>query len=165
MSVDPMSDKYPNLSPYVYCADNPVKCVDPNGEDWFENELTGDVYYCKDYRKGDEKELSGKGWKWLGENNMFGKSADNVIAANINKADVYTEGKFNDRVGFSGKNAKEFMSKMGYKCVPTQVIGHEKSYSKIGDFSNTVFGGNVNMKKAGPCTSNWRLINEFKKKK
>ena len=28
-----MSDKYPSLSPYVYCADNPVKLVDPIGED------------------------------------------------------------------------------------------------------------------------------------
>ena len=28
-----MSDKYPSLSPYTYCADNPVKLVDPNGED------------------------------------------------------------------------------------------------------------------------------------
>ena len=28
-----MSDKYPSLSPYVYCADNPIKLVDPNGED------------------------------------------------------------------------------------------------------------------------------------
>ena len=28
-----MSDKYPSLSPYVYCANNPVKLVDPNGED------------------------------------------------------------------------------------------------------------------------------------
>jgi hypothetical protein len=27
-----MSDKYASLSPYVYCADNPVKLVDPNGE-------------------------------------------------------------------------------------------------------------------------------------
>ena len=33
LSVDPMSDKYPSLSPYVYCADNPVRVVDPNGED------------------------------------------------------------------------------------------------------------------------------------
>ena len=38
LSVDPMSDKYPSLSPYVYCADNPVKLVDPNGEDWYESE-------------------------------------------------------------------------------------------------------------------------------
>ena len=33
LSVDPMSDKYPGLSPYVYCANNPVKLVDPNGEE------------------------------------------------------------------------------------------------------------------------------------
>ena len=28
-----MSDKYPSMSPYTYCADNPVRLVDPNGED------------------------------------------------------------------------------------------------------------------------------------
>ena len=32
LSVDPMSDKYPSLSPYVYCANNPIKLVDPTGE-------------------------------------------------------------------------------------------------------------------------------------
>lgn len=33
LSVDPMADKYPSLSPYTYCADNPVKLVDPDGEE------------------------------------------------------------------------------------------------------------------------------------
>jgi RHS repeat-associated protein len=33
LSVDPLSDKYPNMSPYNYCANNPVILVDPNGED------------------------------------------------------------------------------------------------------------------------------------
>ncbi|MBP5548486.1 MAG: RHS repeat-associated core domain-containing protein [Bacteroidales bacterium] len=32
LSVDPMSDKYPSISPYAYCAWNPVKYIDPNGE-------------------------------------------------------------------------------------------------------------------------------------
>ena len=32
LAVDPMSDKYPNISPYAYCAWNPVKLVDPDGE-------------------------------------------------------------------------------------------------------------------------------------
>ena len=33
LSVDPMASKYPSLSPYTYCANNPVKLVDPNGEE------------------------------------------------------------------------------------------------------------------------------------
>ena len=31
-SVDPMADKYPSLSPYNYCAWNPMKLVDPMGD-------------------------------------------------------------------------------------------------------------------------------------
>ena len=33
LSVDPMADKYPSISPYAYCAWNPVKLVDPDGRD------------------------------------------------------------------------------------------------------------------------------------
>ena len=36
LSVDPMADKYPNLSPYAYCAWNPVKLVDPDGREFSE---------------------------------------------------------------------------------------------------------------------------------
>ena len=33
LSVDPMADKYPGISPYAYCAWNPVKLVDPDGRE------------------------------------------------------------------------------------------------------------------------------------
>ena len=36
LSIDPMADKYPSISPYAYCAWNPVKLVDPDGRDWYE---------------------------------------------------------------------------------------------------------------------------------
>jgi len=32
ISVDPLAEKYPNVGSYVYCLDNPVKFVDPDGE-------------------------------------------------------------------------------------------------------------------------------------
>ena len=33
LSVDPMADKYPSVSPYAYCAWNPVRLVDPDGRE------------------------------------------------------------------------------------------------------------------------------------
>lgn len=33
-SVDPMAEKYFAWSPYVYCANNPLKYIDPNGLAW-----------------------------------------------------------------------------------------------------------------------------------
>mgnify|MGYP003290402041 CR=1 FL=1 len=56
LSVDPMADKYPSLSPYAYCGWNPVKLVDPDGRDIEivkddENKtvsIRGNFYYNKD---------------------------------------------------------------------------------------------------------------------
>ena len=33
LSVDPLSDKYPSISPYAYCAWNPIRLVDPDGRE------------------------------------------------------------------------------------------------------------------------------------
>ncbi len=32
-TVDPLAEKYPDISPYVYCHDNPVNKIDPDGMD------------------------------------------------------------------------------------------------------------------------------------
>ena len=51
LSVDPMSDKYPSLSPYTYCANNPVKLTDPDGR-WIPGlDDDGNVTYTAE--KGD----------------------------------------------------------------------------------------------------------------
>ena len=58
LSVDPMADEYPSISPYAYCAWNPVKLVDPDGRDWvvvFDHEnktVTIEAKYV--VKKGDE---------------------------------------------------------------------------------------------------------------
>ena len=41
---DPLAEKYYSISPYVYCAGNPVNIVDPEGESWYFNIDTGRFY-------------------------------------------------------------------------------------------------------------------------
>jgi len=51
-----MADKYPSISPYAYCAWNPVKLVDPDGceiDDYYN--LKGDLVYKTE--SGDNKYL------------------------------------------------------------------------------------------------------------
>ena len=65
LSVDPMADKYPNISPYAYCAWNPVKLVDPDGneaidnDDWYKDKnghvhWDANVHSQKDLKNGEE---------------------------------------------------------------------------------------------------------------
>ncbi len=65
LSMDPQASKYPSLSPYVYCANNPIKLVDPNGEDWYEKD--GEMHYTTEHtsqkafkESGIEGEYKGK---------------------------------------------------------------------------------------------------------
>ena len=44
--IDPMAEKYPCLSPYLYCANNPVNKVDPTGTDsWTLDEMGNIILY------------------------------------------------------------------------------------------------------------------------
>jgi RHS repeat-associated protein len=63
LSVDPLADKYPSMSAYMYCAGNPVMLVDPDGRAFIvkisnlsvrenihryvNSKLESGAYYCK----------------------------------------------------------------------------------------------------------------------
>ena len=56
-TMDPMCEKYYNLSPYAYCGNNPVNAVDPLGMDWYEDkdgtyQYSPKVHSQKDLDKG-----------------------------------------------------------------------------------------------------------------
>ena len=79
LSVDPMVDKYPSISPFAYCAWNPVKLIDPDGEeidDYFsrsgqylgsDNSKTDNVRIISESTwNGLSKTIDGKIDHWIG---------------------------------------------------------------------------------------------------
>ncbi|MCB0516487.1 MAG: RHS repeat-associated core domain-containing protein [Chitinophagales bacterium] len=51
LSVDPLAEKYPGVSPYVYTLQNPVRYVDPNGmepDGWVRDLSDGSLYLVND---------------------------------------------------------------------------------------------------------------------
>ena len=115
LSVDPMSDKYPSLSPYVYCANNPIKLVDPNGEDIIEVdqktgrttiteqkgndilrcgnttvELSGNGVYRKAFEAGENEGNNG-GTLLIGLSKSDAKKTFNFMADNTNVEWGYME--------------------------------------------------------------------------
>lgn len=82
LSVDPLADKYPNISPYAYCAWNPLKLVDPDGneaidnDDWY-RDRNGHVRWDPNVRSQDDLK---NGEEYLGKTvRMTAEGSDKVI--------------------------------------------------------------------------------------
>jgi RHS repeat-associated protein len=67
LSVDPLKEKYPNFSPYVYTANNPVMLIDPDGREVWppENGYEGQTW------KDNDGDFVYKGGTWYMDNGKF----------------------------------------------------------------------------------------------
>ena len=106
LSVDPMSDKYPGVSPYVYCGNNPVRLVDEDGREIVIKGENGSV--CT-YVPGGVCESTDKlileAWEQL--NNIYnsGEAGKDVIGEMSKKnSPLYTitndKGKYDNAASF-----------------------------------------------------------------
>ena len=99
LSVDPMADKYPSISPYAYCAWNPVKLVDPDGNEAWKPDSEGNLIaekgdnaatlarFCNTTVENAQKMLSEQGLPSNGEVAEGSKlTMDNVFTRSIQAA-------------------------------------------------------------------------------
>ena len=70
-SVDPLAEDNPNVTPYLYCAGDPVNKFDPDGKDWFETNY-GEIRWQPDVFSQDDLQ---KGYTYIGKSFI----KDNVI--------------------------------------------------------------------------------------
>jgi RHS repeat-associated protein len=45
LGVDPMWEKYQGISVFAYCANNPIRYIDPTGMDWYQDEGGNTIWY------------------------------------------------------------------------------------------------------------------------
>ena len=115
LSVDPMSGKYPSLSPYTYCADNPVKLVDPNGEDVIT--IHRDGSYSIKERKGRDvmKSTESLERKKLSANGIFSEHISQTTKSEKNGNQVA------DKTLFTGLGKEDAQNIFNYLGDHTQV--------------------------------------------
>ena len=118
LSVDPMSDKYPSLSPYVYCADNPVRLVDPNGCELWKPDEEGNLVAQQD---DDYKSLA------------FMLNCSDRKAKKLLASQGYANGvKEGDKVTLDNQYTRSITAKCERRLTDEQAATYEHQWDKLG---------------------------------
>ena len=62
---DPLASKYPAISPFAYCTNNPVNRIDPTGLDWY-TDKDGTYQYDPELTKKNQSERLQEGQAYVG---------------------------------------------------------------------------------------------------
>ena len=130
LSVDPMADKYPSLSPYAYCANNPIKLVDPNGEDFvtiIDDENKTITIKATYYAADKDKKLLQQGidlWRQQsGKYSYLMESDGEMVPYTINFDLNVAEGNY--ATSFDAKSAMPLHGGMNYFEILPEVMNRE----------------------------------------
>ena len=134
LSVDPLADKYPNISPYAYCSWNPVKFVDPDGRivQVFDADGVSTLYNTLNTSDRAHVSIDEQGYVAIDQEHVFYTGSNNykALAELVESNTTYTIATGNS---FEYKNEKG-STMLGYMS-PVQVIP---------DFGQDAFGFDTN---------------------
>ena len=87
LQTDPLASDYPNISPYTFCANNPIVNIDLNGKshDWVYNEQTGDYEWMDNV---NSPETTPDGYSYVGagdEDILDNMGVSSVSTQNLNR--------------------------------------------------------------------------------
>ncbi len=85
LSVDPMASKYPSLSPYVYCANNPIILIDPDGRD-----IDGVTYDKKTQKFSYSEAALSRGTDKYIQSRMSTESGAKGVMKMVNSKETFT---------------------------------------------------------------------------
>jgi len=110
-AMDPLAEKYYDISPYVYCMNNPVRFVDPDGRKWVNsvgqdignnNQMKMYIFYSAPFEEQAMKQYQ-EGISRYGEGNValsltstteeFSEDWKNMIGESIEEVLIMTHGK------------------------------------------------------------------------
>ncbi len=99
MCIDPLAEKYCDVSPYAYCKNNPVKYVDPDGKDSYysnngnfifnTNTKTDNIYIINSYKRIRQNKNSKiyeiKGKTLLGDSKLSAKAYSEIFTTELKR--------------------------------------------------------------------------------
>ena len=103
LSVDPQASKYPHQSNYVYCSNNPIKVIDPNGEDEWE---VNEVGYIRCIHNDKPDRLYAVSGTQKGE---WGERKSDVKPLDVDKSIMNTIQSRDENTSFFAMNKREQM--------------------------------------------------------
>ena len=93
-TIDPLAEKYPDISPYAYCNGNPVNFVDPDGMDWY-------AYYLG-RQDSYENMLPHMSYAWTDAKSQEELDSLGIQGIYMGEAVVVFDGYYDEKLGTDG---------------------------------------------------------------